>query len=174
MSDARLSKATDPARENRAMQDRAVEGRRDTESIMAELRKQSFQNALPDLPPVQGYHVCWLTTSSTYDTIAGRMNRGYEPLLMEDCPGWTFNNVKGAAHEGWPISCNEMVAAKLPQDLYEAMMKYFHHELPNGEESRLAETARNIQEQAKAKGADVQISDGQRALGRNAAAPLHW
>lgn len=174
MSDARLSKATDPARANRAMNDRAVTEQLSKDDYKALLRRQTYSNALPDLPDVPGFHVCWLTTNSQYDTLARRQYYGYLPLTLEDVPSWTFNNVKGSAFEGWPIACNEMVAAKIPIDRYHAWMETYHHDLPNGEESKLVDRSRDLQEQSRREGADVILEEGQKAFGQQIRPPRHW
>ena len=177
MSDERLSRASDPARQSRAVEDRArTEGREvSVEERMAEFRKQNIQSALPSIPDVPGFHVCWLTTNSQYDPLSQRVSKyGYVPLKPEDVPGWGYNNVKSSPHEGWPISCNEMVAAKLPMEMYEALMKEIHHDQPLFEENALYDTARRIKDQAMRAGADVEIHEGHEGLGARVRAPTSW
>ncbi|CAB4145642.1 hypothetical protein UFOVP1204_8 [uncultured Caudovirales phage] len=177
MTDQRLSKAADPARTSRAMEDRAVTENREltVAERIAEFRKQNIQSALPDIPTIPGYHVCWLTTTSQYDTLQIRVSKyGYEPLRPEDVPGWVYNNVKSSAFPDWPISCNEMVAAKLPLEMYEAVMQELHHDQPLSEEEKLGETARLIAEQAAQKGAGVEIQEGLKGLGAHVRAPRMW
>ena len=64
MSDERLKKIADPARQSRASQNREVtENREVSDDDRVEMfRHQFFQSALPDLPKIDGYHTCWLTT----------------------------------------------------------------------------------------------------------------
>ena len=45
--------------------------------------RDKWQNsALPDLPKdaIPGFHLCWLSTTNTYDSIDKRMALGYEPV----------------------------------------------------------------------------------------------
>jgi len=176
MSDTRLSKAADPARSSRSMEDRAVTENREltVAERIAQFRMQNIQSALPDIPKIPGYHVCWLTTNSQYDTLQIRVNKyGYEPVRPEDVPGWGYNNVKSSPFPDWPISCNEMVAAKLPNEMYEAVMQELHHNQPLSEEEKLSETVRVIQRQAEGKGAAV-IAEGITDLGAHVRAPRQW
>ena len=65
-------------RQNREDGDRKVtEDRQLTdEERLDEFRMSSFQSALPDIPGIDGYHVCWLTTENPRDPIHGRMRMG--------------------------------------------------------------------------------------------------
>lgn len=175
MTDERLKKTPDAGRLDRAMQDRAVTENRaiSDEDRIAMFRQQLFQSALPDLPQLPGYHVCWLSTTHPADTIPNRLRLGYEPIKPEDVAGWEFNSVKSAGIEGW-ISCNEMVAAKIPQNLYEAYMRINHHDNPAMEESKLEDVARRIQDEMRRKGSDVEIGDGLADMGKAARAPQAW
>ena len=37
------------------------------------------QSALPKLPTMDGWHLCWLSTTNSYDSIDKRMRLGYVP-----------------------------------------------------------------------------------------------
>ena len=45
-------------------------------------RDKWANSALPDLPAniIPGMHLCWLSTTNTYDSIDKRMALGYEPV----------------------------------------------------------------------------------------------
>jgi hypothetical protein len=150
-TDERLKKYDDPARRNRAMEDRRVtEDREITDDDRLEMFRQSFfQHALPDLPKIPGYHVCWLTTQNPRDSIAARIRLGYEPVKPEDVPGWEYATVKTGEYAGC-IGVNEMLAFKLPQSLYLKYMSEAHHNAPAQEEERLADTSKFIEEARKA------------------------
>lgn len=161
MSEQRVKKSEDAGRENRAMQDRSVtENRVISDSDRLDMFRQSlFQSALPDLPDIPGYHVCWLTTTNPRDTIHSRRSLGYEPVVPEEVPGWEYASVKTGEYAGM-IGVNEMVAFKLPMRLYEMYMHEAHHERPNAEEGKLADTADFIRQEARRRGADVIEGDG--------------
>ena len=176
MADSRLKYSPDEARNSRAMEDRAITESReltDEDRLMA-FRNGLLQNVLPDLPHVDGYHVAWLSTTNGNDSLASRTRLGYQPLTPEDVPGWEFNSLKGSDIQGWPISCNEMVAAKIPVRLYNLFMKTVHHDAPMQEEEKLAEVAERIRAEA-GKSVNLVVEEGfQRQSTHPAAGPRNW
>ena len=168
MSDERLKKAAGDDRDNRAMQDRkVVEDRVLSDDERVEMFRQSFfQSALPDLPKLPGWHMCWLTTSNPRDSIQARTRLGYEPVKPEDVPGWEYATVKTGEYVGM-IGVNEMLAFKLPMKLYELYMKEAHHDAPLREEEKLTETANFMQQQARGEKSEVIVGEGNRELGKN-------
>ena len=150
-TDSRASRAATP-------ESRLPRNLSDDERKLA-YRQAMYQSALPDLPPIPGFHVCWLTTSNPRDPIAGRIRMGYELIKPEELPGLQYETLKNGEYAGW-VGVNEMVAAKLPLDLYQSYMAASHHEMPAQEESKLAETAKQIKRQAEQMGANVSIGDG--------------
>jgi len=135
MSDERIKRPV--GRPPRAMQDRAVtEDRNLSDSV----RKEEFgarfrQGVLPPLPDIPGYHVMWASTTNSRDTIMGRLQEGYEIIKAEDVPGFESMSVKTGEYAG-AVAVNEMIALKLPEDRYQAMMRYYHHQLPREEDER--------------------------------------
>ena len=87
------------------------------------------QSALPKVPDIPGYHLCWLSTTNSYDTIDKRIRLGYTPVLADELPGFDNYRVKAGEHVGH-ISCNEMLLFKLPMDLYQRVMTHFHYQKP--------------------------------------------
>lgn len=166
MSDERLKKSAGDGRENRAMQDRAMaENRQVTEDERVEMfRQQFFQSSLPDLPPIDGYHVCWLTTTNPRDSIQMRIRLGYEPVKPEDVPGWEYATLKTGDWVGF-IGINEMLAFKLPLSLYEKFMREAHHDAPLREEEKLTETAEFLEQQARASKSKLSMGDGNMEIG---------
>lgn len=160
MTDERLKKSAG-SRASRAMADRAVtEDRGLTDDERVEMfRQQLFNSALPDLPPVPGYHLCWLTTTNPRDSIPMRLRLGYEPVKSEDIPGWEHVAVKTGEWAGF-IGVNEMLAFKLPMSLYEKFMTEAHHNAPLREEEKLTDTAEFMQQQARASGSQLSMGDG--------------
>jgi hypothetical protein len=164
MTDERLKKSAEN-RESRAMTDRIVtEDRVMTDDERVEMfRQQMFQAALPNLPSIPGYHLCWLTTTNTRDSIQMRMRLGYEPLKSEDIPGWDYVSIKTGEWAGF-VGVNEMLAFKLPVGLYEKFMQEAHHNAPMREEEKLSDTAEFMQQQARQSGSSVVMGDGMSGL----------
>ena len=160
-TDERLKKTKDVGREDRAMEDRAVTENREVsdDDRLEMFRQQFFQAALPDLPKIPGYHVCWLTTTNPRDTINMRMRLGYEPVKPEDIPGWEASTVKSGEWQGL-IGVNEMLAFKLPLSLYEKYMQEAHHDAPTRELEKLSDTADFLQQQAESSGSYLVEGDG--------------
>src|ERR1039458_9626018 len=114
-NDVRLSKQTVNTRKSRASQNRQVtEDREQTDADRLELFKATFdQAALPDIPPVPGYHGIWLASNNPRDSLMMRHRLGYVPVTAEDVKGFEFVADKGGVTDGL-IRINEMVAYKLP------------------------------------------------------------
>ncbi len=162
--DARLKKDFDVVgrrEDTRRSQDRQVtESRELNEDDRLEMfRNQLFNDALPDLPDVPGYHMCWLTTTNPRDPIYRRMQLGYEPVKAEEVPGMAHASIKTGEYAGM-IGVNEMLAFKLPLSLYEKFMQEAHHDAPLREEDKLAEVAEMMREQAERSGGAMYEGDG--------------
>jgi hypothetical protein len=160
-TDERLKKELGVGRQSREMEDRQVtENREVTDDDRLEMfRAQLFNDALPDLPDMPGYHVCWLTTTNPRDPIHRRIQLGYEPIKASDVPGMEFASVKTGEWAGL-IGVNEMIAFKLPESLYQRFMQEAHHDAPLREENKLAETAEIMRQQAEGSGSTLFEGDG--------------
>lgn len=129
------------------------------------------QSILPNLPKMEGYHVCWLSTSSARDTIPNRQRMGYQLITSEMCPGFEqATSVKSSAFPG-VISINEMVAARIPVRLYERMMRRVHHELPAAEEAKMRAMLDQKKAEAEEIGGKLIEGDGMSSLGKRVPAP---
>lgn len=161
VSDDRLKKETDVGRQGRELVDRQVaENREVSEDDRLEMfRAQLFNDALPDLPEMPGYHVCWLTTTNPRDPIHRRIQLGYEPIKAAEVPGMEFASIKTGEWSGL-IGVNEMIAFKLPESLYQKFMQEAHHDAPLREENKLAETAEIMRQQAEGSGSTLYEVDG--------------
>ena len=159
--DDRLKKEIGAGRRSRASEDRNVtEDRvRTDDDRLRMFQQQMFNDALPDLPPIPGYHVCWLTTTNPRDSIHRRMMLGYTPVTLEDAPGLDHSTLKTGEYAGL-IGINEMLAFKLPMNLYEAFMQEAHHDAPAREEERLDDTTQSLVEQANRLGGRLDMGDG--------------
>jgi len=163
--DGRLKKELGVDRTSRAMEDREVTERRDVsdDDRLRMFQEQMFNDALPDIPKIPGYHVCWLTTTNQRDSIQRRTQLGYEPVRPEDAPGLEFATVNSGEMAGL-ISVNEMVAYKLPDRLYQAFMKEAHYSAPLREEQKLADTADQIRQEAERSGSRIIEGEGMEDL----------
>lgn len=172
-NDARLSRGSSPAenRQPRSEESRAVtDDRTSKEARMNMFRNELFQSAMPKLPPIDGYHVCWLTTTNPRDSIANRMQLGYEPIKASEVPGFDAVTVKTGDYAGC-IGVNEMLAFKIPLELYEMYMMHNHHDAPNSEEDKLKAAIEEGTQLAKGVKSKVIAEEGQAELGRTPRAP---
>jgi len=151
----------DTGREDRKMIDRAISENRtiSDEERVEMFRQQFFQSSLPDLPKIDGYHLCWLTTTNPRDSIQARIRLGYEPVKPEDIPGWEYATLKTGDYAGL-IGVNEMVAFKIPLSLYEKFMQEAHHNAPLREEEKLHDTAKFLQAEARGAKSAVLLEEG--------------
>ncbi len=159
---SRASKQTVNRRSSRAAQNRAVKGNRNqTDAIRTELfRQMHAQAALPNLPPIPGYHVCWLTSTNTKDSLAMRMRLGYEPIKPEELVGFgEFAVGQGGTVNGL-VHVNEMVAFKLPLHIYQEYMQYAHHDAPAEQDSMLTSQASEIAQKLRNRGMNPDIGEG--------------
>jgi len=163
--DSRLKKAPEfdvvGRRDTRRTETREVTERRETseDDRLEMFRNQLFNDALPDLPEIPGYHLCWLTTTNPRDPIHRRTQLGYEPVKPEEVPGMEYASVKTGEYAGL-IAVNEMLAFKLPLSLYEAFMQEAHHDAPLREEDKLAEVADMMRSDAERAGSKLLEDDG--------------
>jgi hypothetical protein len=175
MPDERLSKQTVSRRSTRASQNRQVtQNRQGTDADRLELfRMAHAQAALPDLPPIPGYHVCWLTSTNSKDSLAFRRRLGYEPIKPEELVGFgEFAVGVGGTVDGL-VHVNEMVAFKLPLDIYNQYMQENHHHAPAREDEKLTDSARQAREYlAKKTGKDAQVGEGVEMLDQMASIPV--
>jgi len=119
----------------------------------AEAFRDKWQNsALPDLPEniIPGMHLCWLSTTNNYDSIDKRMALGYEPVKALEL-GKGFENLgkmSSGKVEGC-VSCNEMVLFKLPEEIYQEVMRMMHLEDPLEHQRNITASVRNTAQEGK-------------------------
>ena len=169
--DDRLKKELGDSRRTRGHTDRlATENRAYTEDERLEMfRMQLYNDRLPNLPDIPGFHVCWLTTANTGDTIQSRSRMGYELIRAEDVPGMDLIIQKTGDYVGC-VMVNEMIAAKLPTSLYLRYMQEAHHDAPLREEEKLEDTAQLMRDQAERSGGRLIESDAMQEIGNHAPA----
>ena len=115
--------------------------------------RDRWQNsALPDLPQniIPGFHLCWLSTTNNYDSIDKRMALGYEPVKAAEL-GKGFENLgkmSSGKFEGC-VSCNEMVLFKLPEEIYQEVMRLMHLEDPLEHQRNITAQVRSTAQEGK-------------------------
>lgn len=129
------------------------------------------QTVLPNLPIMDGYHVCWLTTSNPRDSIQWRQSIGYELLLAEHCPQWKGVSANVGGVYGC-VSVNEMVAARISISLYNKLMKAVGHYLPLQEEQKLRSQTDSLAQRARQRNLEVQEGDGTAGIVQRAERPI--
>jgi hypothetical protein len=172
--DDRLKKELGVSRQPRETQDRRTTQNREIseDDRLAMFRMQLYNDALPNIPDIPGYHVCWLTTTNNGDTIQHRLRLGYELIRAEDVPGMELVTMKTGEYVGC-VAVKEMIAAKLPLSLYYRYMQEAHHDAPMREENKLEETAQLMREQAERSGGRlVEEDDVRGGYGSNPAKGL--
>ena len=115
--------------------------------------RDKWQNsALPDIPKdaIPGMHLCWLSTTNTYDSIDKRMALGYEPVKAAELgKGFeTLGKMSSGKFEGC-VSCNEMVLFKLPEEVYQEVMRMMHLEDPLEHQRNITSQVRSTAQEGK-------------------------
>ena len=118
------------------------------------------KSALPKLPNMDGWHLCWLSTTNTYDSIDKRIRLGYVPVKSEELPGYEDYRVKSGEHVGY-ISCNEMLLFKLPMDIYQEVMTHMHHDKPREEADKIRVQLESLQGQRDSNGRSLVNVEGE-------------
>jgi len=139
--DSRLKKNLSAGgRESRASLDRVREAPQD-QFVSSEERRKMWkdewtQSALPNVPDMPGWHLCWLSSTNAYDSIDKRIRLGYLPVKADEMPGFDNYRVKAGEQTGY-IACNEMILYKIPMDVYQDVMAHFHHDAPLDEANKI-------------------------------------
>lgn len=123
------------------------------------LASEFDQVALPTPPQMPGWHLCWLTTGSSYDNVQKRMRLGYIPVTASDLPGFETGGPVSAQFEG-AITCNEMVLFKIRAERYKAIMNMFHHQRPLDEELSIYEKTQALAGEEDSSGRNLASKEG--------------
>ena len=115
-------------------------------------RDKWANNALPDIPEgtIPGFHLCWLSTTNNYDSIDKRMALGYEPVKAAELgKGFeALGKMSSGKFEGC-VSCNEMVLFKLPEEIYQEVMRMMHLEDPLEHQRNITSAVRGTAQEGK-------------------------
>jgi len=131
----------------------ATDGASNAQRERLEAFRDKWQNsALPDIPrdAIPGMHLCWLSTTNTYDSIDKRVALGYEPVKASEL-GQGFEGLgkmNSGKFEGC-ISCNEMILFKLPEEVYQEVMKMMHLEDPLEHQRNITSAVRDTAKEGK-------------------------
>jgi hypothetical protein len=144
-----------------------------SDEMRLEMLRGSAQGmVLPNLPPIDGFHMCWLSTTNSQDPIHRRMQLGYTPVKPSEIPGYQFESVKSGEWAGC-VGVNEMIAFKLPNRLYNEYMKEMHHRAPLREEAGINAIYEEAERQAKSINNQAQLltDEGRFRVGQNVPEP---
>ena len=178
--DSRLKKTLNAGgRESRSSQDSSRAAPEEAFISKQERRKmwsdEWTQSALPKVPEIQGWHLCWLSTTNGYDSIDKRMRLGYVPVKADELPGFDNYRVKAGEDIGF-IACNEMRLYKLPMEVYQEVMTQMHHEAPNEESDKVQVQVEQLQGNRDSSGRSLGSVEGEGFgnLNRNVPTPVFY
>jgi|HubBroStandDraft_3_1064219.scaffolds.fasta_scaffold02602_4 hypothetical protein len=172
MSDARLKKGSERTGQSRQLRERAVTANRgltDAERLDA-YRRSFFQDRLPNLPAIDGHHVCWLSKNNPSDPIYSRIRMGYKLIGADELPGWE-HAVQSAGDYPGAITVNEMVAAKIPLELYDDYMRISHHEQPLEQAGAIVAKTAQAAQQMRSMKSRVDVEEGTRQMAEDPGSP---
>jgi hypothetical protein len=178
--DSRLKKTLNAGgRESRSSQDSSRAAPEEAFISKQERRKmwsdEWTQSALPKVPEIPGWHLCWLSTTNGYDSIDKRMRLGYVPVKADELPGFDNYRVKAGEDIGF-IACNEMRLYKLPMDVYQEVMTEMHHEAPKEEADKVQIQVEQLQGNRDSSGRSLGSVEGEGFgnLNRNVPTPVFY
>lgn len=176
--DSRLKKTLNAGgRESRSSQDSSRAAPEEAFISKQERRKmwsdEWTQSALPKVPDIPGWHLCWLSTTNGYDSIDKRMRLGYVPVKADEFPGFDNYRVKAGEDVGF-IACNEMRLYKLPMEAYQEVMTQMHHDAPNEESDKVQVQVEQLQGNRDSSGKSLGSVEGEGFgnLNRNVQTPV--
>ena len=156
MANARIKRDIDERLADRVQETKdriATVGEKDSNRERIEAFRDRWQNsALPEIPEgtLAGFHLCWLSTTNNYDSIDKRMALGYEPVKAAELgKGFeSLGKMSSGKFEGC-VSCNEMVLFKLPEEIYQEVMRMMHLEDPLEHQRNITAAVRNTAQDGK-------------------------
>lgn len=164
-TESRLKKSLNAGgRENRSSQD-LTRAAPEEKFVSSQERRKMWadewtQSALPKLPELPGWHLIWLSTTNSYDTIEKRMRLGYVPVRSDEFPSFDNYRVKAGEHVGF-IACNELLLHKIPMETYQDIMLHMHHEAPMDEADKVRVQQEQLQGQRDSSGKSLVQVEGE-------------
>lgn len=165
MTESRLKKSLNAGGRNDRASEDASRAAPETKFVSSHERRKMWsdefnQSALPNVKPMPGWHLIWLSTTNTYDTIDKRVRLGYIPVKADELEGFDNYRVKAGEHVGY-VSCNEMLLFKLPMDVYQDVMAQLHYEAPQEEADKVRVQLENLQGQRDSNGKSLVRVEGE-------------
>ena len=156
MANARIKRDLDDRLEDRVAEVKKRTTANEDEVLRREridaFRDKWQNSALPDLPKdaIPGFHLCWLSTTNQYDSIDKRLALGYEPVKAAELGNGfeSLGKMSSGKFEGC-VSCNEMVLFKLPEEVYQEVMKMLHLEDPLEHQRNITSAVRGNSQESK-------------------------
>lgn len=172
MQDSRLKKGQERVRSSRRLRERAVTANRELTDAerLESYRRSMFQHKLPDLPILDGYHVCWLSKSNQSTSVHAYLQMGYELVKAEEIPGFEYAAQIAGDYPGC-IMINEMIAAKIRLELYNAYMTESHHTQPLEQASAIHRGLEGSGQDLAASKSRLNIGAGTKSLSMDPGAP---
>lgn len=156
MANARIKRDLDDRLEDRVAevkQRTAADADNESRRERIDAFRDKWQNsALPELPKdaIPGFHLCWLSTTNQYDSIDKRLALGYEPVKAAELgKGFeSLGKMSSGKFEGC-VSCNEMVLFKIPEEIYQEVMRMLHLEDPLEHQRNITASVRSNSQEGK-------------------------
>ena len=98
---------------------------------------------------IPGWHLCWLSTTNSYDTIDKRIRLGYVPVKADELPGFDNYRVKAGEHVGQISLVTRCCCSRFPMEQsIKKSCNRLHYDLPNDEsDAKIRVQVENLQEQ---------------------------
>lgn len=144
------------------------------EERKALLRQEWQADLLPQITDPKGcWHYCWLSSNNSSDPIYRRIKLGYEVVKFSEMSTLGVQNQMTAGEFAGCVSINEMILARLPNELYNELMLINHHERPLNEEELLRANAISKMDEQDSEGQPLGhvIGDGLKNLGHRTRTP---
>lgn len=123
------------------------------------LRETMVSQILPTPPEIPGWHQCWLSTTSSTDPIHKRLQVGYQPVRISEVPGFEQYKVDGGQFDGC-VEFNEMLLFKIPNEIYQDLMRIYHHDIPLEQEQSIRDSVHGKNDR-DSEGRELAIVEGE-------------
>lgn len=123
------------------------------------LRQDWVQEILPTIPPIPGFHTCWVSTTNSTDPIHKRIQYGYQPVKATELLGFDQYKVAGGSFDGC-VACNEMLLFKIPENIYQDIMTIFHYDMPLEQEQSIKERVMSGMNEVDSNGRPLGVVEG--------------
>lgn len=129
------------------------------DQLRAEARTlmQNFDmNVLPPPPQIAGYHTMWasLETKSGHPKVYAKLK--YSPISYAEVPEWEkLSSAHLTGEYANYVTCNEMVALKIPLEMYQVYMEENHYLKPQRKEQAIREAVQGIRDRGSEHGVRV-------------------